>query len=332
MKDRHNKHIWPIAGISLAAGILLLSGGPLASAQTDASGISGSAVGSMITVSPLFTYPVAPEELPDLGSKSEYLLKCFWDSLDFSRQSTVDQNALNDAFQVYAATLPYASRNVAFSSINSLIKKLKGNPVLLLQFTKAAEESLYGPRASIWSDEAYLPFLRAIAANKKIPEPRKARYGRQLSVLEKNAVGERIPQVRLTLRDGRRVDYKPERRYTLIRFGAPDCPDCRFVNTKLSMASDLQELVEAGVLDILLITADARPEEQETLLEQFKGYPREWIPAICYGGNEIFDIRALPSFYLLGPKGEIIGKNLEVSDAIDRLRDLLEAESKNTEK
>lgn len=56
----------------------------------------------VITIEPLFEYPTAPEELPTINEKSDYLVEHFWDRMDFKSKSTVDQNALNDAFRVYA--------------------------------------------------------------------------------------------------------------------------------------------------------------------------------------------------------------------------------------
>lgn len=279
------------------------------------------AQGSPIYITPLFEYPVAPEELPDLQSKSEYVLTHFWDNMDFGSKSTVDQNALNHAFEIYTAAMPYSSAEVAMGSVNTLIKKLKGNPTLTLQFTKAAEETLYGPRAEFWSDDIYGAFLKNVISDKDIAPIRKARYERQQKILNATAVGKKFPQLRLTLRDGRQREFKADKEWTLIEIGNPDCDDCRFAKTKLSMASDLQDLVEEGKLEILFIVADAVPEEQADLLNDFASYPEYWTPSISYGADDILDIRYTPSFYLLGKKGEILGKNMDVNAAIDKLRE-----------
>lgn len=275
-----------------------------------------------IYIEPLFEYPMAPEELPDLKSKSEYVLSHFWDNMDFNGVGTVDQNALNHAFKTYTAALPFSSADVAVNSVNSLLKSAKGSPTLLLQLTKAAEESLYGPRADFWSDDLYKMFLKAVISEKSIPDIRKARYERQLRLLESCAVGKKFPQIRLTLRNGRHREFKADKEWTLIEIGNPDCDDCRFAKTKLSMASDLQEMVEDGELEILFIVADAVPEDQPELLEQFSSYPLYWTPAISYGADDRLDIRTTPCFYLLGKKGDILGKNMDVSSAIDKLRSL----------
>ncbi|MDE5869058.1 MAG: DUF5106 domain-containing protein, partial [Muribaculaceae bacterium] len=98
----------------------------------------------VIYIEPLFTYPVAPEDIVSLGDKSNWLMQHFWDSFDFKSKKAVDQNALNDAFSVYSHPMIWADKDVVLKSTDNLINNISKNPVLMLQFTKAAEENLYG--------------------------------------------------------------------------------------------------------------------------------------------------------------------------------------------
>lgn len=278
-----------------------------------------------IYIAPLFEYPVAPDDLPDLQSRSDYLMTHFWDSLDFRTPRPVDQNALNDAFRAYMGPAPYASRAAVLASVEEVVKNLKGNSALTLQFAKAAEENLYGRRASFWSDEVYIPFLRAALADKKIPEVRKLRYSEQLKIIQSNAIGKKFPKLRMTLRDGRHHDFTAKAPYTIVEFGNPDCEDCQFAKMKLEMASDLSDWVAAKEVEVVFIVPDAVPEDQASILELFKDYPEAWTVGISYGADDIFDLRATPDFYVLSRNGRIEGKNLDASGALERLRTLKEA-------
>lgn len=272
-----------------------------------------------IIIEPLFEYPSAPEELEGLTERSDYLMDHFWDSFDF-KVPVVDQTALNDAFGVFVTAMRYASRDKSLASINKLIKSLKGNSTLLYQFTKAAEDNLYGPRAAIWSDEAYIPFLKALTAEKSISDIKKQRYSMQLETLLHNAPGVKFPKIRLTLANGRHSDFEVKHPLTLIEFGNPDCDDCKFSRLKLEMAADIAEMIKSGELGMYFIVADAMPEDQSELIEKFADYPAEWITAINYGGDEIFDLRSTPSFYLLDKNGKIIAKNIDVNKAVEVIR------------
>lgn len=275
-----------------------------------------------IFIEPLFEYPSAPDTLDGLQERSDYLMDHFWDSFDFSSKEAVDQTALNDAFNVYLTAMRYAERNKALASVNNIIKNLKGNSTLLYQFTKAAEEGLYGPRASIWSDEAYMPFLKAIVSDKNLSDTRKQRYAMQLDVIKRNTPGMKFPPVRLTLRNGRHSNFEVKSPLTLVEFGNPDCDDCKFSRMKLEMATDIAEQIENGDLGMYFIVADAVPEEQPEILSLMQELPEKWIAGICYGGDDTFDIRSTPSFYLLDKDGKILAKNLDVTEAVDRIRQM----------
>ncbi|MDE6271709.1 MAG: DUF5106 domain-containing protein [Muribaculaceae bacterium] len=278
---------------------------------------------SRLVITPLFEYPVAPEEMTDLQAKTGWLMDHFWDSMDFSTKQSVDQNALNDAFQVYGAAAIHAPKSKVLKSVNSLVKSIKGNPVLLLQFAKGAEEAFYGPRAVGWSDEIYMPFVEAVVADKSISDSRKIRYKAILDNMKRNAIGVKFPKLRLTLRNGRHQDFTPENEYTLIEVGNPDCDDCKFAKMKLDMASDIREMIADKKIGMVFLVADAVPEEEAEILSHFQSYPQDWLTGISYGADDLLDLRATPSFYVLGKKGEILAKNLDVDAAVETIRSLV---------
>ncbi len=298
---------------------------PMAIAQDNEAAVAAT---SRLVISPLFEYPVAPEELTDLQSKTGWLMDHFWDSMDFSSKQSVDQNALNDAFQVYGAAAIHAPKSKVLKSVNSLVKSLKGNPVLLLQFAKGAEEAFYGPRAVGWSDEIYQPFLEAVIADKSISESRKLRFRDNLKTIKNNAIGGKFPKLRLTLRNGRHLDFVPESDYTLIEIGNPDCDDCKFAKMKLEMAGDIKQFIEDKKIAMVFLVADAVPEDEAEILGYFQSYPEQWLTGISYGADDILDIRMTPSFYILGKRGEILAKNLDVDTAVETLRSLVASDSK----
>lgn len=275
-----------------------------------------------IVIAPLFEYPEAPEDMDNLADRCNYLVDNFWSQMDFKSKSAVDQNALNDAFQRYTAAMAFADRTRALASINNVTAKLKGNPTLTLQFARAAEDMLYGDRAYIWSDEAYLPFIKAVVSEKGLSEARKARYADQLKRLTLSAVGKKAPTFRYRNRDGHYRDLDPDTEFTLIEFGSPDCDDCRFSRLKLELAGDLADLITQKRLRILFMAVDVDPDEERETLEMLQDYPANWIAGVAYGVEDNYDIRHTPSFYILDAKGRILQKNIEVVKAVDTLRSL----------
>ncbi|MBD5272200.1 MAG: DUF5106 domain-containing protein [Bacteroides sp.] len=266
---------------------------------------------NVIYIDPLFQYPVAPEELMSLEDKSNWLMDHFWEGFDFKAKQAVDQNALNDAFNVYAHPMRWADRDHVIKSTDNIISAISKNPVLLMQFTKAAEENLYGPRAIAYIDEIYVKYLEAIDKNKKINPARKARYGRQLRIL-KNSMRETVPPAfDFTTPTGAKETFRPGL-LTVIEFGDPDCMDCR--QAKLKMDTDLKfsSLVEKGLINVLFIIPDPEDGWEEKLAD----YPRLWHTGASDEVSDIYDLRSTPYFYVIGTDGKIQDKTESVEKAM----------------
>lgn len=266
----------------------------------------------VIEIDPLFEYPSAPEELTSLEDKSDYLVDHFWDLMDFKAKATVDQNALNDAFRVYSVPMRWADKERSLASTDKLIEKISKNPTLLIQFTKAAEEALYGPRASVWIDEVYVRFLKAIVSNKKVPEARKTKYKAQLKVLEKSMLGATAPEFDFTGRDGKKQTYFPMTTPTMIIFGNPTLPEWRMTRLKMETNTALTQALEKGKANIIFIVTQEMPDWQK----EVANYPSTWTVGIAPEVGETYDFRTTPSFYVIGSDGKILLKNAAPESAV----------------
>ncbi len=198
----------------------------------------------VIEIQPLFEYPTAPEELNSLADKSDYLVEHFWDSMNFRNKTTVDQTALNHAFRVYTAPLRWANRDKALVSVNKLIESIQKNPALFIQFTKAAEENMYGPRAEVWVDEVYVQFLKAFVKNKKVQEERKNKYRKQLQQLESCLVGAKAPGFEFENIKGTTSSYFPMSTVTMLIFGNPKDTDWRLARLRMETNVSLSQAVD----------------------------------------------------------------------------------------
>lgn len=268
----------------------------------------------IFTIEPLFEYPVAPESLTSLVDKSNYLLEHFWDSMDFKSTNAVDQNALNDAMKVYSVPLRWADMSKAEISVNKLIEKISKNPTLLTQFTKAAEETLYGPRAEYWIDGVYIKFLDAFLKNKKVAQSRKSRYEKHLNTIRNTMVGQKAPTFDFTGKNGKSEKYMPMSTPTIMIFGDPTIPDWRMTRMRLETSVPLRQAVEQGKINILYIV----PFKMEKWESETSNYPSSWTIGIAPDISETMDIRANPSAYLIGGDGNIILKNTTVEDAVNQ--------------
>lgn len=282
--------------------------------QTPADSIADSAGATqpernVVMLPPLFEYPMAPDDLPDIRSRGNWIMENFWNPLDFG-QTSVGQQQLNHAFYVWTAALRWADAEVVESSIDNLLKRLQGNPTLLYQFTKAAEANLYMDKAEMWVDGVYLRFIDALLANKKIDKLRKTRYQAQRRQLVSSMTGSRMPAFAFVTPDGAKGRLEVKKPYTIVEFGDPFCTDCMMYKVKLDTSPKLKRMLDAGKIDIYYIVPDG--ESVEGWQRQLADLPEGWVRGAGTALDDDYDIRMTPSVYLLDAQGRILGKFLTV--------------------
>lgn len=289
--------------LSLFLGTMMFS--PfLTSAQTQSNNV--------VLIEPLFKYPTPPEEMENLGDLSDYVMDHFWDGLDVKTKTTVDQNALNHAFDTYATAMQWADANKVYNSTDQLLKRLEKNPTLLLQMARAAEETLYGPRATMWIDDVYLKYAKALIRNKKVDKSRKMRFERQVKTLESTAVGNSAPEFSFTKTDGRPGKYFPMSTPTVLYFGDPDCFDCRMGKLKMETDLDFADLVKEGKLNVVYIVPDA----EEGWEKKVEGYNPKWAVGAATDIDELYDLRLTPAIFIIDSEGKIKAKNITAEQAV----------------
>ena len=273
---------------------------------------------------PLFDYPIAPEELTEFGQKCDWLAENFWLPLDVKNQNAVDQVKLNHAFNVYATTAQYASKDKVNAALDKLMKNLQKNPTLLVQFTKAAEESIYGPRAEVWIDELYVKILRSALSSKKFPKTRRARYEEQLKQLENTLVGGTPAMFEFKRASGDDAKYFPMSTPTVIFFGDPGCADCRMSRLRMEANVAFSKAVTDGKINMLYIIPDPEPGWEK----EVENLPRTWTVGASDTVSGIYDLRDSPDIYVIDGEGKIVAKHINSSQAIQKSMELLEGNGK----
>ncbi|MCM1369806.1 MAG: DUF5106 domain-containing protein [Candidatus Amulumruptor caecigallinarius] len=265
-----------------------------------------------IVIPPLFEYAEAPDTMQNLQDRSNYLVRNFWSKMDFKSKKAVDQNALNDAMTRFTAPMRYADSEVAEEAVTNLFASLKGNPVLTLQITKAAEEALYSPRATFWNDELYLRFIDNLLSNKTLKKERKLRYERHKKLIADCTPGNPLPEFKYMTANGKEETFAPSGQITVIEFGNPDCDDCRHAKLKMETNVRFDRLVTDGKIKVYFIDTNAEEGWQKALSE----YPANWTSGACADADDIFDLRFTPSFYVLDRNGNLVVKNADSATAM----------------
>lgn len=295
--------------LTLSAAMLAFSGMAMAQEVNDSTELIETGV---MYVDPLFEYPIAPEEISGFAEKCNWLAENFWNPLDVKTKEAVDQAKLNHAFQVYATTLQYADKERVTAAVDKLMKNLQKNPLLLYQMTKAAEETIYGPRAEFWIDELYARILRSALANKKFPKSKAVRYESQLKQLESTMVGSAPAHFDFQRPNGDAAQFFPMSTPTIIIFGDPDCDQCRMGKLRMQSNVAFNKAVSDGKINVLFIV----PDPDEGWQKELADFPKNWTVGASDTVSDIYDLREIPEVYLIGSDGMIANKHIGVLDAM----------------
>lgn len=268
---------------------------------------------------PLFEYPIAPEELSEFSQKCDWLAENFWTPMDVKNQNAVDQVKLNHAFKVYATTAQFATKDKVNAALDKLMKAMQKNPTLLVQFTKAAEETIYGPRAEVWIDELYVKILRSALGSKKFPKTRRARYEEQLKQLENTLVGGTPAEFTFKRPNGEDAKYFPMSTPTVIIFGDPGCDECRMSKLRMEANVPFSKAVADGKLNVLYIIPDAEPGWEK----EAQDYPSAWTVGASDTVSGIYDLRDTPDIYIINGEGKIVAKHIGTLPAIQKAVELV---------
>lgn len=271
---------------------------------------------------PLFEYPIAPEDISDFSGKCDWLAENFWNKFDTKTKNAVDQAKINHAFSTYATTCQYASKDKVSNAIDRIMKNLQKNPTLLVQFVKAAEESIYGSRAEVYIDELYVKILKNALSNKKFPKNRRARYESQLKQLEGSLVGGSPAVFDFTRPNGDAARFFPMGTPTILIFGNPGEVDSRINRIRMEAKVAFREAVDGGKINVLYII----PDKEEGWESKFDGFPKNWTTGASDSINSLYDLRATPEVYVIGKEGKIVAKHQNALSAVEIALSLINSE------
>lgn len=262
----------------------------------------------------LFPYPTAPDDIPTLSGKCNYLVYNFWDRCNI-KESFSSLNRLNDAFGMWASFMPYATADTVHLAVENYIKKVeKQSPKNLVEVGRMAQNWFYCDTAQYPSDEVYMQFCQAMVNGKKVPNADKALYAAQLKVLESSSIGQRVPAFSYTRSDGSTASFADDLASRIVLFiNDPDCIDCTLAKARLSADFSTNKLMDAGLLKIVCIYPGEPSDEWR---EKAQKYPEGWIIGAYPDLDQYFDLTNIPSFYWLDGGHKVIGKDVPIDNLI----------------
>jgi len=228
----------------------------------------------------------------------------------------ITKNDFNRAFTQYINILNSIPPKMAFQAqLNTckLLSNLKTEDsisrVWEYYFT-LSEQTIYNVSSNTRNEELYLPVLETaikFTKNKTLKES----YKIDLADVSKNRLGEKAINFKFTTKNGMTKSLIAVRTdYTLVFFSNPECSSCKQIIEYFHSSDIINSLIASKKLSFLNIYID---ENLDYWFKYMSIYPKNWVnaynPNQVIKLNKLYNIRAIPTIYLLDKEKRVIMKD-----------------------
>ena len=267
-----------------------------------------------------FVLPHVPVSIIDPDEREQYLIHHFWDRFDFADSKLTLKPAITEqAFVDYIHLLGFLPEGETADPLRNTLQRAERDSTMYRYFVSLMEKYFYDPNSPFRNEEHYIPVLNEIINSPLLEENERARYRFQLEMTLHNRVGEKANNFTFTLPSGESETLMDvESQYLLILFSNPGCSTCEAVTRRLDASSALNRAISMNsstrrMLTILTLYPDSDLDEWRAHLPQM---PRHWLHGYDQGmaitRNRLYDIKAIPTIYLLDNNKKVILKDTSV--------------------
>ncbi|RHI10776.1 DUF5106 domain-containing protein [Bacteroides sp. AM16-24] len=263
----------------------------------------------------IFALPVIPALLNTPESRADYLVRHYWENVDFADTTYLDhREVMEQAWVDYIDIMKLVPEETAISAIKQMYKDAGKKKKVFFYFTDLAEKYLYDPNSPMWNEELYIPVLDAMLESTVLDDTEKILPKGRRELAEQNRLGRQAEDFTYTLVSGKSGTlYGVKADYTLLFINNPGCHACEEGIKELKQAPAINKEFEAGNLKILSVYPDEDKEEWERHLSDF---PKEWINGydkkLMIKEKNLYDLKAIPTLYLLDKNKKVLLKDAVV--------------------
>ena len=263
----------------------------------------------------IFALPVIPALLNTPESRADYLVRHYWENVDFADTTYLDhREVMEQAWVDYIDIMKLVPEETAISAIKQMYKDAGKKKKVFFYFTDLAEKYLYDPNSPMRNEELYIPVLDAMLESSVLDDTEKILPKGRRELAEQNRPGRQAEDFTYTLVSGKSGTlYGVKADYTLLFINNPGCHACEEGIKELKQAPAINKEFEAGNLKILSVYPDEDKEEWETHLSDF---PKEWINGydkkLMIKEKNLYDLKAIPTLYLLDKNKKVLLKDAVV--------------------
>jgi hypothetical protein len=178
-------------------------------------------------------------------------------------------------------------------------------------FMELADKYLYDPNSPFRNEEYYLYFASRLSSYAGISSEERARYAHVTEGCSLNRIGQTAADFVFSDKRGKMHSlHGIQAPYTLLFFSNPGCEACLNIINMLKQEEKVSQMVQAGYIAVLNIYID---EDLQGWMDYMPIYPEDWYngfdPNLVIRGEGLYNVRAIPSLYLLDQEKRVILKD-----------------------
>ena len=263
-----------------------------------------------------FTLPEIPSALTSYEDRAAYLVGHFWKNYDFGDTTQISKPEITEqAFVDFLDVLNHVPAEKGHEALGVLMDSASVNNGMFLHFMSLAEKYLYDPNSPFRNEDFYISVLNAVVSSSQLDETHKVRPRFQLKTVMKNRPGSIAADFVYTLSSGASLKMSSLKAdYTILFFNNPECHDCQRVKEYIKKSEVFNRMTQANSIPHLIILA-VYPDADIPLWKR-GDYPPMMINSYDAGqvitSKELYDLKAIPTFYLLDEEKRVIMKDAPI--------------------
>lgn len=260
----------------------------------------------------------APVMIESPDERLEYVVLHFWDAFAKVDQPTdsltvggVPKADVESQMGVFATLLQQSPLPLGQKAMKALYANLEKAPGMFEAMAEITSKYFWDPNSPVRSEALYLPFVKSLSQSPLVKDDLKAAYVWDARLCALNLPGTTAADFRFVDTSGRtRTLHSVKAEYVLLIFGNPDCKACKELVESMSSVPEIASLEASGRLKVVDIYID---QEINLWKQRMASYPKNWIngydPDYVIRQDLIYDVRAVPSIYLLDSSKTVLLKD-----------------------
>lgn len=253
-----------------------------------------------------------------------YLAKHYWDDIPLPDSlSEIGLEGFKESLEDYLLLLQTFPPAMANETMRGFLNRKVTSSTLVIQVGDLIENYLYNPLSPLRNDKLYATFLEYKLTFPGIEDIFLVRTRYQLHIISRNNVNQTAEDFTYITRKSREASlFTTKSNYTLLYFYNPTCPFCEETTKKMIQSRILNEF--KTVRQGLAILAICTEPSQKNWSSYIRSLPSDWINGYNdkISNQQRYDLRALPSLYLIDKDKKVLLKDAPFSQIESVLSDL----------